>query len=67
MALKMLAKRYLPNIEFGADSGGWIGDYNSKPENASKQFLIPSGNTHSSIERSMTINKNQIVVKTYSC
>lgn len=31
MALKYLAKRYLPNFEFGADSGGWIGDYNSDP------------------------------------
>lgn len=31
IALKMLASRYLPNIEFGADSGGWIGDYNSNP------------------------------------
>lgn len=29
MALELLAKRYFPNIQFGADSGGWIGDYSA--------------------------------------
>lgn len=31
MAVRYLVKRYLPNIQIGADSGGWIGDYSSDP------------------------------------
>lgn len=44
--LKFLAERYLglPNIEHGADSGGWIGDYSSDPRNPSKQTKIMGGN-----------------------
>jgi len=44
MALKMLAQRYLP-IEYGADSGGWIGDYSSVATKPSKQFIIEGGNS----------------------
>jgi len=32
MLLKAFVKRYFPNIELGADSGGTIEDWNSDPK-----------------------------------
>jgi len=36
MVLKAFLGKYLPNVEFGADSGGYIGDYSTDPKEMSK-------------------------------
>jgi hypothetical protein len=36
MVLKAFLNRVLPNVEFGADSGGFIGDYSTDPKKISK-------------------------------